>query len=103
MEDSTRAAPKLPAKHALLEDAPQIINGVVMCSGSADADSSAIAPHPGEGRTAGVLCEVPGMDAHALAAQGRARQTHRAVVSVRILRRARLDAAVFAGERGDKP
>ena len=61
------------------------------------------APAPHDRQAAGILCKVPGMDAHALAAEIRTRQTRRTLVSVRILRRTRLDAAVFAGERGNKP
>ena len=59
--------------------------------------------HARSGRAAGILCELPGMDAHALAAEIRARQTRRTMVSVRILRRTQSDAAVSVGERGDKP
>jgi len=56
VEDSTRAAPEHLAKRTPREyDASQIINGGVTCYGSADAVPNAIAPHPGEGRAAGVL------------------------------------------------
>ena len=49
MEDSARAAPEVLAKCALQEYARQIIDGIVTCSGSANAITKAIAPHPGEG------------------------------------------------------
>ena len=58
MEDSTRATPEVMAKRARLEYAPQIINGGIMRPDNADAISNAIAPHPGKGRAAGVLCRL---------------------------------------------
>ena len=43
--------------------------------------------HARSGRAAGILHEMSGVDAHALAAEIRARQTRRTMVSMRILRR----------------
>lgn len=103
VEDSTRATPEVLAKCARLEYASQIINGVIMHSGSADAVRNAIASHPGKGRTAGVLRRLPGLDAHAVAAESRARQESRAMVSVRILRRAQADASAHVDVGGDAP
>ena len=80
VEDSTRTLTEALAKRTLREYAPQIING------SADA-GNVIAPHPGKGRTTGILHEMSGVDAHALAAEIRARQETGTMVSVRILRR----------------
>ena len=71
MEDSARAATEHLAKRALLEYAQQIINGIVTFPGNADAVSNAITPHPGKGRAAGVLRRLPGVDAHAVAAESR--------------------------------
>ena len=82
MEDSAHAAQEVLAKRALREYAPQIINGGIMCSTSVNAISNAIAPHPVKGRAAGILRGLPGMDAHALAAERRARQEIGAMVSV---------------------
>ena len=46
-------------------------NGIVTFPGNADAVSNAITPHPGKGRAAGVLRRLPGVDAHAVAAESR--------------------------------
>lgn len=95
MENSSRAVQNVLAKRTLREYAPQIING------KADTIGRSIAPHPGKGRTAGLLRRLPGMDADAVAAERQARQGTGAMVSVRILRRFQSDAEVFAAERGD--
>ena len=52
------------------------------------------APHPGIWWTAGVLCQMRGLDADAVATQGGARSCSRNMVRVRILRMSRTEAEV---------
>ena len=57
---------------------------VDICTTSIDKASTS---HARSGRAAGILHEMSGVDAHALAAEIGARQTRRTMVSMRILRR----------------